>query len=127
MEENISNLDKTINETIKKCPWIKSQSCINIIKFIKEELNEVIEALESDNTDNLEEEIGDLLFTILLFGKISEKEKNISFLNSINRINNKIIKRSPHVFGEITAETPEEALDIWNAIKHKEYQINAEI
>ena len=78
--------------------------------------------MRKNDDDNLEEEIGDLLFTVILFGKISDKEGKINFQKSINRINEKIIKRSPHVFGDKIANTPKEASDIWNKIKFEEYK-----
>lgn len=121
MDKKIIILDNTINETISKCEWTKSQKCIDLISSIVEETSEVNEALKNNDTDNLEEEIGDLLFTVILFGKIAAKEFNISFENSIDRINKKIIRRSPHVFGNKVALNAEEAAKIWNSIKNKEY------
>jgi|TARA_Y100000991_G_scaffold215705_1_gene207641 uncharacterized protein YabN with tetrapyrrole methylase and pyrophosphatase domain len=115
-------LNKTIDKTIEKCKWIQSLNSSTAIYSIKEELKEVIEALKKNDDDNLEEEIGDLLFTVVLFGKISEKEGKVNFQKSINRINEKIIKRSPHVFGDKIANTPKEASDLWNEIKLKDYK-----
>ena len=69
-------------------------------------------SFKKNDNDNLEEEIGDLLFTVILFGKISEKEGKVNFNESINRINNKIIKLSHHVFGDKIANTPKEASDL---------------
>ena len=123
MEESISKLNSTILKTIENCPWIQSQKYKDLIKCIQDELNEVVEALDKKNNDNLEEEIGDLLFTVILLGLVSEKDKKISFVNSINRINEKIIKRSPHVFGDKKATTSKEALELWNSVKNKDHQI----
>ena len=122
MESTFLELNETIDETIKKCPWTKSQSCLDLIKAVNEELNEVSEALQKNDDNNLEEEIGDLLFTIILLGKISEKNNKINFTNSIKRINEKIKKRSPHVFGNEIALTSEEALNIWNRVKLQEFK-----
>lgn len=115
-------LNETIDKTIEKCKWIQNLNSSSSISSIKEELKEVIEALKKNDNDNLEEEIGDLLFTVILFGKISEKEGKVNFKESINRINNKIIKRSPHVFGDKIANTAKEASDLWNEIKFKDYK-----
>ena len=115
-------LNQTIDKTIEKCKWIQSLNSSTAISSIKEELKELIEALKKNDDDNLEEEIGDLLFTVILYGKISDKEGKINFKNSINRINDKIIKRSPHVFGDKIANTPKEASDIWNEIKFQDYK-----
>ncbi len=115
-------LNETVDKTVEKCKWIQSLNSSSAISSIKEELKEVIEALKKKDNDNLEEEIGDLLFTVILFGKICEKEGKVNFNESINRINNKIIKRSPHVFGDKIANTPKEASDLWNEIKYKDYK-----
>ena len=123
MEQSTNKLNDTILKTIQKCPWVQSQSYTDLIKCIKDELNEVIEALANNDNDNLEEEVGDLLSTILLIGHVFEKDKKISFINSIDRINNKIIKRSPHVFGDKKADTAEEALKLWNSIKYQDYKV----
>ena len=58
-------LDKTIDKTIEKCKWIQSLNSTSAISSIKEELKELIEALNKNDDDNLEEEIGDLLFTVI--------------------------------------------------------------
>lgn len=122
MNKKIENLLETIDETVKKCAWIKNQSSIDIISSITEETSEVKDALEKNDVNNLEEEIGDLLFTVILLGKISENKYNISFEKSIERVTDKIIKRSPHVFGDQIALTSEEAANIWNSIKYNEYK-----
>ena len=121
MDKKIGLLDTTINMTLSKCEWIKSQKCQDIISSIIEETSEVSQALKNKDINNLEEEIGDLLFTVLLLGKIAEKEYDITLENSIERINQKIIRRSPHVFGDKEALTPEDAANIWNSIKNQEY------
>lgn len=118
----LDNLNKTIDTTMEKCEWIKSLDSKSSLSSIREELSELNEAIKKNDFDNIEEEIGDLLFTILLIGKVSEKEGKINFNNSIKRINKKIISRSPHVFGDEIANTPDEASAIWNKIKYQEYK-----
>ena len=120
MIESLDNLNKTIEETLKKCPWTQVQNPIDIANCVREELDEVLEEINNNNNNNLEEEIGDLTFTVILLGKILEKENKINFQKSIDRINQKIIKRSPHVFGDKVANTAEEALEIWNKIKYED-------
>ena len=119
MEKKILELNSTISKTMEKCPWTKNQSFNDLIKYAKEELYEVIEALKKNDNNNLEEEIGDLLFTIFLLGRVLEKNNKISLEKSIERVNKKIIERSPHVFGDEKATTLEEALELWNSIKYK--------
>ena len=120
--DDLDNLNNTIDFTMEKCEWIKSLNSKSSLSSVREELSELDEAIKKNDFDNIEEEIGDLLFTILLIGKVSEKEGKINFKNSIKRINQKIITRSPHVFGDEIANTPEEASAIWNKIKYQEYK-----
>ena len=122
MEKSIGTLNDTILKTIEKCPWIKNQKYKDLIKSIQDEFSEVVEAIDKNDDDNLEEEIGDLLFTVLLLGQIAERDNKISLNKSIDRVNQKIIKRSPHVFGDKEAKTPEEALALWNSIKYQDYK-----
>ena len=92
MDEQITLLNQTILKTLEKCPWTKNQNYSDLIKSIKDELSEVIEALNKDDNDNFEEEIGDLLFTVLLLGHVAEKDNKISLVNQL--IGKKIIKRA---------------------------------
>lgn len=123
MIESLNNLNNTVEKTIEKCPWTQEQKPLDITKCVKEELYEVIEEIKNNNNNNLEEEVGDLMFTVILLGKVLENQGKISFQKSIERINEKIIKRSPHVFGNEIANTSKEALEIWNKIK---FQSNKE-
>ena len=122
MIESLHKLNNTVEKTIEKCPWTQNQKPMDITKCVKEELDEVIEEIKNDNKNNLEEEVGDLMFTVILLGKVLENQGKISFQGSLERINEKIIKRSPHVFGNEIANSPEEALAIWNKIKFQNYK-----
>lgn len=122
MIESLNNLNNTVEKTIEKCPWTQEQKPLDITKCVKEELYEVIEEIKSNNNNNLEEEVGDLMFTVILLGKVLENQGKISFQKSIERINEKIIKRSPHVFGNEIANTSKEALEIWNKVKFQNYK-----
>lgn len=125
----MTDLDKTFNrliDTLQKlrgpngCPWDKAQTHQSLIKCLKEESQEVINAIEKKDDENLKEELGDLLLQALFHALIAEEEKRFTLQEVIEGLNKKLISRHPHVFGTAKAATPEEALAQWKASKLKE-------
>ena len=125
----MTDLDKAFNrliDTLQKlrgpngCPWDKAQTHESLIKCLKEESQEVINAIEKKDDENLKEELGDLLLQALFHALIAEEEKRFTLQEVIEGLNKKLISRHPHVFGTAKAATPEEALAQWTASKLKE-------
>lgn len=125
----MTDLDKAFNrliDTLQKlrgpngCPWDKAQTHQSLIKCLKEESQEVINAIEKKDDENLKEELGDLLLQALFHALIAEEEKRFTLQEVIEGLNKKLISRHPHVFGTAKAATPEEALAQWKASKLKE-------
>ncbi len=105
---------------VSGCPWDKKQKPETIIKYIKEEAWELIEAIESKDTNNICEETGDLLY-LLIFLTEMHSEKNLYTLQDvINSIRSKLIRRHPHVFGKSQAKTDKELTEQWENIKKQE-------
>lgn len=126
MDKNIEQSFSALIETLKKlrgpngCPWDKAQTHQSLIKCLKEESQEVINAIENKDDENLKEELGDLLLQGFFHALIAEEEKRFSLQDVLEGLNNKLISRHPHVFGSAKASTPEEALAQWKASKLKE-------
>lgn len=104
----------------KGCPWDLKQNFQTMIPHLLEESYEVVEAIETKNTDNLKEELGDLLLQVVFLSQLAEEEGKFTFNDVLNGIHQKIIHRHPHVFGELKASNAEEALARWNAMKAQE-------
>lgn len=104
----------------KGCPWDKEQTLVSMRESILEEACEVIEAIDEGSTANLIEELGDLLFNVIFFSKLGEKENLFSSVDPVKRIREKLIYRHPHVFGEKTVGDANEALIQWEQIKKEE-------
>ena len=104
------------------CPWDKAQTHQSLIKCLREESQEVIDAIEKGDTENLKEELGDLLLQALFHALIAQEEKLFTLQEVIEGLNKKLITRHPHVFGTAKAATPQEALAQWKAAKIKEKQ-----
>ncbi len=102
------------------CPWDREQDMKSLIPYIVEEAYEVVEAIESNNMENIKEESGDLLFQIVFLARIAREENHFDLTDVINTSIEKMTRRHPHVFGKTKAATPEEALHRWNTVKKTE-------
>lgn len=99
------------------CPWDKVQTHETIRSDFIEEVYEAIEAIDDKDTEHLREELGDVLLQVV-FHCVLETEQNNFTLNDVaDDVCKKMILRHPHVFGSVTAETPDEVLKNWDQIK----------
>ena len=113
-------LIEIIKRLRKECPWDKKQTFDSLKAQTLEETYEVIEAIDERDFSNLKSELGDLLLHIIFYATMAE-EKNLFNINDvINSISEKLIRRHPHIFSTIKADTPEKVKQNWEAIKLKE-------
>lgn len=102
------------------CPWDREQTHASIKKNFIEEVYEVIEAINQNSTDGLKEELGDVLLQIVLHTQMEAEKGNFDFNDVADGICKKLILRHPHVFGSVQADSTDEVLANWDAIKLKE-------
>lgn len=102
------------------CPWDRKQTHESMIKCLREESEEVIEAIESKDDENLCEELGDVMLQVLMHSQIAAEEGRFTIEDVVDMLAQKLIRRHPHVFGDQKALTAEEGLASWNAIKEQE-------
>lgn len=102
------------------CPWDKEQTQKTLAQYAIEEAYELAEAIESHNTHEIKEELGDFLFQVILQAQVASDEGQFSLLDVMKILNEKMIRRHPHVFGEDTAKTPTEVSKNWDRIKAQE-------
>jgi len=102
------------------CPWVKQETAKKHFEELKKEIQEVEEAIENGDKNNLEEELGDVLWDVLMLIKISEDEYEFKVEDIIDGICKKMIRRKPYIFGNEKANTPEEAVKIWKRVKEEE-------
>ena len=102
------------------CPWDRTLDYENLKPYIGEETAEVQAAVDKGDMKNLCEELGDVLLQLLLYSDMAEKDGYFTFDDMISGIARKMVRRHPHVYGDAKAETPEEALAIWKAVKAEE-------
>jgi len=102
------------------CPWDREQDHQSLKPYLIEESYEVLEALENDDMELLEEELGDLLLQIIFHSQIARENGYFNISDVITGICNKLTSRHPHVFGELEVNSSEKVLINWEAIKREE-------
>lgn len=102
------------------CPWDRKQTFESLKPCLLEESDEVIQAIDHQDMDNLCEELGDVLFQVLLYSQIAAEQGLFTLDDVIDGICAKMIRRHPHVFGDVKVDSQEESLALWNEIKKQE-------
>ena len=102
------------------CPWDRKQTHESLKECLVEETGEVLEAIDKKDDANLCEELGDVLLQVVMHAQIAAEEGRFTIEDVINGVNVKMIRRHPHVFGDIKVSSVEEGLDLWEQIKQKE-------
>ncbi|MDZ7834110.1 MAG: MazG nucleotide pyrophosphohydrolase domain-containing protein [Alkalibacterium sp.] len=100
--------------------WINEQSAQSLIRYLREETEELVDAIEKDDSENWMEELGDVLVQLLYQSSIAEKEGLFTFEDVLETVNRKIRRRHPHVFDGVKADTPKEVDALWQKIKAEE-------
>jgi tetrapyrrole methylase family protein/MazG family protein len=102
------------------CPWDKKQDHTSIGACMLEELHELFEAVEQNDAKNMCEELGDLLLHILFHAQIAKENGRFTIDEVAASINEKLIRRHPHVFGDTKVSSTQEVLHNWETIKNGE-------
>jgi tetrapyrrole methylase family protein/MazG family protein len=102
------------------CPWDREQTHQSIRKNLIEETYEVLETIDDEDSDAMCEELGDLLMQIMLHSQIASEDGYFTVDDVVATLNEKLVRRHPHVFGEKSANDSEEALANWQEIKAQE-------
>jgi len=102
------------------CPWDRKQTLYSLKQNVIEEVFEFIDALDRKDTENIKEELGDMLLHVVFHSIIAEEEKLFTLNDVLETISEKLIRRHPHVFGNTKVKDVEEVLKNWDKIKSKE-------
>ena len=100
-----------------KCPWDKKQTLESLRHLTIEETYELADAILENDLDEVKGELGDLMLHIVFYAKIGSEQGAFDIADVLEGINNKLIKRHPHIYGDVKAETAEEVKDNWEKIK----------
>lgn len=102
------------------CPWDREQTHASLRTYLIEEAYEVLEALEAGDDAKLADELGDLLLQVLFHADIAREDGRFDVVDVIRAIHDKMIRRHPHVFGDVNVKNSAEVLKNWERIKAEE-------
>lgn len=120
--EEFQRLLDIMNRLRVECPWDKKQTFESLRTMTLEESFELTDAIISESYDDIKKELGDLLLHIIFYAKIAEEENRFDIYDVLKSINDKLVFRHNHIFGEIKLESSEEVSQNWERIKLKEGQ-----
>jgi len=102
------------------CPWDRVQTHESLKRYMIEECYEAVDAINNKDSGNLCEELGDVMLQVVFHSIIAKNEGRFDINDVISGISDKMINRHRHIFGDVTANTPEEVLKSWEEIKKEE-------
>lgn len=119
---NFDDLVRIVGELRSEhgCPWDKAQTHESLKVCLAEESQEVFDAIDHHDTENLCEELGDVLLQVLMHSQIAGEENAFTIDDVVNGICEKMVRRHPHVFVDVKVNSQEESLALWNQIKKQE-------
>ncbi len=122
LEREIGDLRKTLRRLRGEngCPWDREQTMDDIILYLIDESYELLGAEKAQDWDEVEEELGDVLFLVIFVHELLLEKRKTALSDIISRVHSKIVKRHPHVFGSTTARNSSESLSEWERIKQEE-------
>jgi MazG family protein len=106
------------------CPWDKKQTPQSVGIYLIEEVFELVDAIETGNSEQIREELGDVLFHIVFLAEMFEERREFDLFQVARAITDKMIRRHPHVFGETQVSSSAEVVQNWHKIKLNEKQDN---
>ncbi|PTN08187.1 nucleoside triphosphate pyrophosphohydrolase [Mangrovibacterium marinum] len=109
-----------MNELRQKCPWDREQTFESLRKLTIEETYELGDAILQADTDEIKKELGDLLLHIVFYAKIGEEKQAFDIQSVIESLNEKLIYRHPHIYGQVDVHNSREVEQNWEALKLKE-------
>ena len=130
MQKTFSDLVELMNRLRSPggCPWDREQTYATLAPMLLEEAYEAFDALEEarlGRPDDLREELGDLLFQITFFARVAKERGEFTIDDVIQQVHEKMVRRHPHVFGDVQAGDSTEVLKNWEAIKAEEKRAKA--
>ncbi|RMF82440.1 MAG: nucleoside triphosphate pyrophosphohydrolase [Chloroflexi bacterium] len=102
------------------CPWDRKQTHLSLREYLIEETYEVLEALDNEDAQALCEELGDLLIQVALHTQIAIDDGEFRMTDVLSHVNEKLVRRHPHVWGDVQVDGAEQVLTNWDALKEQE-------
>ena len=109
-----------LRDPVHGCPWDVEQTFASIVPFTIEEAYEVADAVERGSSEDLREELGDLLLQVVFHARMAEEAGLFDFGGVVEAITAKLVRRHPHVFGDARAFSPDDVKALWGRVKADE-------
>jgi len=109
-----------LRDPVRGCPWDVEQTFASIVPFTIEEAYEVADAIERGATEDLRDELGDLLLQVIFHARMAEEAGLFDFGGVVEAITAKLVRRHPHVFGDAGTMSADEVKALWGRIKAEE-------
>lgn len=120
VQEEFEQLTSIMHRLRKECPWDKKQTAHSLRQYILEEAYETVEAIDNEDWEELKKELGDMLLQIVFQTEIATEKRLFSLEEVIRQINEKLIRRHPHVFGNVSVSDENDVKNNWEQIKINE-------
>lgn len=118
--EAFSKLLDIMDDLREKCPWDQKQDLQSLRPLTLEEVYELSDALLSEDLLEIKKELGDVLLHLVFYAKIGSEKESFDIADVINSLNEKLIFRHPHIYGDVKVENEEEVKQNWEKLKLKE-------
>lgn len=118
--EAFSQLLDIMDDLREKCPWDKKQDLQSLRHLTLEEVYELSDALLEENLQEIKKELGDVMLHLVFYAKIGSEKGSFDMADVINSLNEKLIFRHPHIYGDVKVEDEEEVKKNWEKLKLKE-------
>lgn len=122
--EAFDRLLEIMDELREKCPWDRKQTLESLRTLTIEETYELADAIINNDLNELKKELGDLMLHIVFYAKIGSEKKAFDIADVLEGINEKLIRRHPHVFGDVKVQDHKEVEENWEEIKMQEKDRN---
>ena len=118
--EAMADFVAIVKQLRRDCPWDREQTHESVRHLLIEEAYETVEAINEENWDELKKELGDLLLHVIFHATIAEQDGRFTLLDVVQAESEKLVRRHPHVFGNVEVENVGQVLSNWEQIKLKE-------
>lgn len=122
MEElqKLLHIMSSLRDPQSGCPWDREQDFETIAGFTLEEIYELIDAIERGDIAGVRDELGDLLFHVVFYGQIASEQGHFDFNQIVDHLNQKLVRRHPHVFGDASVKNTQVQTRLWEMLKREE-------
>lgn len=119
--DEFAALLEVVHRTVHECAWNRVQTHASLAPYLIEESHEAVEALAVGTREDIVEELGDVLYSVVLHAELGAEDAQPYDIADIARaLREKLVRRHPHVFAGVVAETPADVERVWNAVKAAE-------